>query len=340
MLILTNSLSDTPDEGALNAATSLVSRIRKQDPAVKIVTYDRYSSLSDQHLKLNKLLLSEKLLRILRHKDTLLYIPFPTRSLPMAVRTFLLSRICRGKLCVLVTMTRPVGPAARYLLHRSGAEFAVLSRDAWTAFRKFLPENRVIRVKTGVDAEKFTPVTADKARELKVKYGFDPDRPVVLHVGHLKAGRNVAALTKIPKECQVLLVVSTHTTQEEAIRRELLEGGNVRILDTYVAEIQEIYQLSDVYFFPVEQPENCIDVPLSCLEAAACGKSVVTTAYGEIKEFSGKPGFIFLKSSEEMEIERGISAALNSEPGLTRTAAEEYDWNNAAKMLTEWGRRL
>ena len=339
MLILTNSLSDTPDEGALKAATNLAARIREMAPAVNILTYDRGSLLSDQHLKLNKLLLSRELFRILRREESLLYIPFPTRSLPMAVRTFLLSRICRGKPCVLLTMTRPVGPVAKFLLRCSGAEFWVLSRDAWAAFREFLLENRVIRIKTGVDTGKFTPVTADKARDLKVKYGFDPDRPVVLHVGHLKAGRNVAALTGLPKDCQTLLVVSSHTDRDEVLRRELLEGGNIRILDTYVPEIQELYQLSDVYFFPVEQPGNCIDVPLSCLEAAACGKPVVTTAYGEMKEFSGKPGFLFLNSLEKTEIAQVISAALKEEPGLTRAAAEAYDWKNAAKTLTEWGRR-
>lgn len=340
MLILTNSLSDTPDEGALKAATNLVTRIRELDPTVKIITYDRVGSLSDQHLKLNKLLLNRELFRLLRQEESMLYIPFPTRSLPMAARTFLLSRIFPGKIRALLTMTCPLGPAAKFLLRRSGAEFGVLSRDAWTLFREFLPENRVLRVKTGVDTGKFAPATAGKARELKAKYGFDPDRSVVLHVGHLKTGRNVAALTGLSKDFQALLVVSTHTEQEELLRRELLEAGNIRILDTYVPEIQELYQLSDVYFFPVEQPGNCIDVPLSCLEAAACGKPVVTTAYGEMKEFLGKPGYFFLKSSEETEIVQVITAALKSEPGLTRAAAEEYDWNNAAKMLTEWGRRL
>lgn len=340
MLILTNSLSDTPDEGALNVATNLVGRIREMDPTVKIITYDRDNSLSGQHLKLNKLLLNRELFRLLRQEESLLYIPFPSRSLPMSVRTFLLSRIFPGKIRVLLTMTSPVGPAARFLMRRSGGEFGVLSGDAWAAFREFLPENRVIRVKTGVDTGKFTPVTADKARVLKAKYGLDPERPVVLHVGHLKAGRNVAALTRLPKDCQALLVVSTHTDQEESLRRELLEAGNIRILDTYVPEIQELYQLSDAYFFPVEQPGNCIDVPLSCLEAAACGKPVVTTAYGEMKEFLGKPGFFFLKSSEETEIAQVISAALKEEPGLTRSEAAEYDWKNTAKTLTEWGRRL
>lgn len=338
MLILTNSLSDIPDEGALNAATNLVARIRQLDPAVKILSYDRDNLLRDQHLKLNKLLLNPQLFRLLRQEENLLYIPFPTRSLPMAVRTFLLSRFVTGKIRVLLTMTRPVGPVSGFLLRCSGAEFAVLSRDTWAAFREFLPENRVVRIKTGVDTEKFTPVTADEARELKVKYGIHPDRPVVLHVGHLKRGRNVAALTKFSKDFQLLLVVSTHTMRENDLRQELLRAGNIRILDTYMPNIQELYQLADVYFFPVEQPGNCIDVPLSCLEAAACGKPVVTTDYGEMKEFSEKPGFFFLKSWEEKEIARVLSAALKEEPSLTRAAAEAYDWNNTAKMLAEWGR--
>lgn len=339
MIILTNSLSDTPDEGARKVATNLVARLREETSGVKVVTYDRSSSLSDQHLKLNKLMLSPVLFRLLRRSnDPLLYIPFPTRSLPMAARTFLLSRLCRGKFRVLLSMTAPVGSLAGFLLRHSRGEIMVVSRPAWDNFRAFLPEDRLIRVKIGVDTDRFCPATAEQAKQLKKKYGFDPARPVVLHVGHLKSGRNVADLTKLPGECQSLLVVSTHTEQETALRQELLRSENIRILDAYIPDIQAVYRLSDVYLFPVEQPGNCIDVPLSCLEAAACGKPVVTTTFGEMKEFAGRPGFFFLKSREERDLAEAIEAALNSQPGLSRNAVTDYDWHRTAALLQEWGK--
>ena len=196
----------------------------------------------------------------------------------------------------------------------------------------------MIHLRAAVDTDRFHPVSLEKTRELKIKYGLDPDRPVALHVGHLKSGRNIRTLKNIPKTWQVLLVVSTNTrdTRDEALREELLKAGNIRILDDYIPEIREIYQLSDLYFFPVVQPGNCIDIPLSCLEAAACGKPVVTTAYGQMKDFAGMPGF-FLMDDPEQNPDVIFAEALSAQPGISRGAAEAYDWKTAGKLLADWG---
>ena len=65
------------------------------------------------------------------------------------------------------------------------------------------------------------------------------------------------------------------------------------IIDRFVENIEEVYQLSDVYIFPVKEEMNAIDIPLSVLEAASCNLQIVTTDYGELKVFKGEDGFFY-----------------------------------------------
>lgn len=136
---------------------------------------------------------------------------------------------------------------------------------------------------------------------------------------------------KLDPQYQVLLVTSTLTKNEQdlALKQELLACENVKIIDSYLPNIEEIYQMSDVYFFPVLKSCQCIDVPLSCLEAAACNKPIVTTDYGEMKEFRGRDGFYFLACFDENSLNEKIQEALCQKNANAREAVLEYDWDRA-----------
>ena len=128
-------------------------------------------------------------------------------------------------------------------------------------------------------------------------------------------------------------------TKDEAdvnLKNELLSKPNIRIIDEYVPDIQELYQLSDVYFFPVVEDGHCIDVPLSCLEAAACGKTVITTPYGEMKQLIGRSGFNQINDFDTMTINSAIEDALRISGSSTDLVAE-YDWKWAIDMILEMG---
>jgi glycosyltransferase involved in cell wall biosynthesis len=189
-----------------------------------------------------------------------------------------------------------------------------------------------------VDVHKFTPVPSDISKALKEKYGFDPDRPVLLHVGHMNKGRNIEELLKLDKKYQILLVTSTQfkDAQDIELKERLLNSGNIRLIDYYLPDIQEVYQLADAYFFPVVACGHCIDVPLSCLEAAACNKPVITTDYGEMKEFVGKQGFFFIDSFDPAELNSLVERALGDKDPGTRDAVLEYDWDNAISRFCDF----
>lgn len=336
MLILTNCLTDTADEGCLKVVNSLVKRIKQADRRVTVVSYERRSELTDVFLKLNKFLLNGQLIhRLWQEKDQVLYLPFPSRKTAMALRVFLLSLWTRRRLRVLLVLKTEIGRLGRFLLRFGKAEILVLSSDAAEFYSGIVGRERVRYIKTGVDTQTFVPVTRERAAELKKQFGLDPNKKTVLHVGHLKRGRNIEQLMKIDPSWQVLLVASTLTKDEQDahLEAQLRACPNIRIITEYVPHIQQIYQLSDVYFFPVVQAGNCIDVPLSCLEAAACGKSVVTTRYGEMRQFAGKPGFLFLDSFDEKEINRRLAEAVQYAGLPIREAVLEYDWNRGVSCF-------
>lgn len=336
MLILSNCLTEAADEGGLKLATSLVKRIKAAQKQTCVVTYERQSGLSDLHLKLNKFMLNRELIRVIRReKQPVLYIPFPAPSLSMALRIRIVAAFAGKGLKVMMIRQFPMGRIERFLLSRSRAELIVFSEQAKT-FYESITDNAVTYVKTGVDTGRFVPVTPEETKMLKSRYGLDPDRPVVLHVGHMKEGRNVRQLMKLDPAYQVLLVISTLSKErQDASLRQTLEGcGNIRIIDSYVANIEQIYQLSDVYFFPVSQQGHCIDVPLSCMEAAACNKPVVTTDYGEMRQLAGSPGFFFVQDFEARHLNETIAQALALENCQSRDAVLEYDWSRGVAALT------
>lgn len=336
MLILSNSLTQTADEGSLKLASSLVKRIKAKHPQdTCVVSFEREFSQSDVHLELNKFHISFRLLSLIRkQKQPVLYIPFPAPATSMALRIFLLSLYARRGLRVMMIRQFPMGRIAAALLRLSGAELVVFSKKACDFYTP-LVNSRVLYLKTGVDTEKFSPVSAQRQRELKRQYGFDPDRPVVLHVGHMKEGRNVAELMKIDERYQVALVVSTlsRERQDPELKARLMQCPNIRIMEGYIPCIEQIYQLSDVYFFPVKQIGHCIDVPLSCLEAAACNKPVVTTDYGEMAAFTGEKGFFFIDEMNEMTVNGKIAEALADVECDVRAAVLDYDYGKAIDAL-------
>jgi glycosyltransferase involved in cell wall biosynthesis len=125
-----------------------------------------------------------------------------------------------------------------------------------------------------------------------MKYGLPTDKCIILHVGHINAERNLEALVQLQKDDNQVVIIGSSSTQDvsykdERLKKSLMEQG-LQIIDGYIKNIEELYQLSDVYVFPVLSERGCIGVPLSILEARACGLPVVATAFGGLKRiYSG-----------------------------------------------------
>ena len=330
-MILTNSLTQIVDEGATKVANSLIRRMKKAEPSLTVLSCGAEAEGSDVHIPSNKLLLNGKLaMTIRRSGEDLLYMPSYARMLPPAVRVFLLSFYTRGKLRVLLPMISPMGRLPRWLFRRSGAEIICLSADARDFYRREIG-GPVLYLRTGVDTARFAPVSPEKKAELRRKYGIPLDKPVVLHVGHMTQGRNISLLTQVNQAFHIVLVVSAQA-EDDVLRTTLRACPDLTLIETYQPHIEEIYQLADVYLFPVQQALKCIDVPLSALEAAACGVPVVSTVYGEMTQLIGQEGFYALTDMSPEALNALLKQAVQDGKN-PRSAVLPYDWANAVQTL-------
>ncbi len=334
MIVLTNCLTQRADEGCLKVAVSLVKRIKQQAPETTVIGYDRESPLCDEFLPLNKLMLSLRLRRLLRkEKQPVLFLPFSARMFSTSLRTLMVSIYARGQVQLVQSMYAPMGWLSRLLIKLSRAKLICLSRDSYRHYSEKLGKQTVY-LKTGVDTEKFTPVSREEKLLLRKKYKLPQEKPVVLHVGHMQAGRNIGQFLNLDSRFHGLLVVSTHAPgqQNEALRQALSQKENLTLIDTFLPEIQEIYQLADVYLFPVVSENNCIDAPLSAIEAAACGIPVVATPFRELKVLLKQEGFYEITAFEKLSelLQKAIEEKKDPRPAIL-----PYDWSGAVNVLLQ-----
>ena len=334
MIILMNCLTDAPDEGGVKLANHLARVLKAARPDTTVVSYGREARGCDVHIPVqNKLMMNGALARFLRqHKEEVLYFPAFTRMRDAAVHTFVLSLFAKRVKTVIV-MQGPMSGLAKLLFRLSRAQIITLS-DATNAIFRGVVGKRTRQLKTGVDTSRFHPVSAEQKAALRQKYGLPQDKTIVLHVGHMKASRNIGVMQHLAEDFHGLLVTSTMTAGEAdaALRQQLMRQDNLTIIDTYQPRVEELYQLADVYLFPVTKARNCIDVPLSVLEAAACGIPVVGTDYGEMKALQGHAGFYHLTDFDPQAINSLLRQAARDGKS-PRESVLAYDWQLAPSQL-------
>lgn len=332
MIILTNALSARDDEGSLKVARKLIGAIKEKMPNSYLITYENHSPMSDRHLKINKLMLSGKLAATLwKRKEDVLFAPLYVRMHALAAKVCVLSLLARRRLTVLVYMQPRMKKWACRLMKISGARFVFLSQQACENMSAYVPSTWI---RAGVDTRRFLPAKPEEKAALRRKYQLPLDKKIVLHVGHMKYGRNVDKLLQVGEEHHVVLVTSQTTKphEDQTLASMLKEKKNVTVIDWYMPEIQEIYQLADVYFFPVMQDRNCIDAPLSVLEAASCNIPVVCTPYGVLKELMGSDGFFFMEEASPESFLPLLRQAFETKKG-PRESVLAYDWQFATESL-------
>lgn len=334
MIILSDCLTEKVDEGCLKVANSLTERIKNKYPKTIVASYGRKPKHSDIHFQLNKVFLNKSLLSFInKEKQSVLYIPFASNTKASVLRTFILSLAVSKGLSVIFALRFPMNKMTKVFLKMSGAEIIALSRESYDFYKKEI--GNAVYLKTGIDTKQFVPVNKAEKIRLRKKYAVAEGKKVLLHIGHLKDGRNIDKLLKISSDYHVFLVVSSATESEKDVilRTKLKERPNTTIIESYLEHVEEVYQMADVYLFPVQKQENCIDIPLSVLEAAACNIPIVTTDYGELKEFRREHGFYFISSLNDKELNSAIDKMAEMKNCNNRQAVLKYDWDNAVDIL-------
>lgn len=153
----------------------------------------------------------------------------------------------------------------------------------------------------GVDIQKFKPVDSDCKIRIRQKYDIENNRFLILHVGHIRLNRNISVLKSLQCDnSQVFIVGSSTTPIEEGVYNELIKAG-CKITTTFCPNIEEIYAMSDCYVFPTTNEYNCIETPMSVLEAMASNLPIITTKFGSLPQFfSNVDGIFFYDTTEEL----------------------------------------
>ena len=215
-------------------------------------------------------------------------------------------------------------------------------------FRKFGFATRFLP--NGVDTSKFLPVDGAKKQELRSRYSIPGDEYVISHVGHITPWRSLEVFNELARDrgTHVLIVGSTSLFEPHPEILAVLKQSGCDVRLEFFPNIAEVYQLSDCYVFPggVAQPSAlpllipermkvpAIEIPLSVLEARACGLSVVTSRFGGLESlFASDEGVHFCNSTAEiLETTEQIreEGSVPAPPAIV----ERYDWVNVLAELT------
>lgn len=264
ILLVFSKKNSRDDEGMQKIAISIHSTLNKS------------SEINSRLISVNELLFKVKSVEIIH------FIGGPS------LRTFILSFLCKKlnpAVKTILTFTNPIFNKFQLkLIKFFKPDIALISSFKW---KKILSQNKInykfFNV-SGVNQLKFKKINNIKKKKLKIKYKLPLKKKIILHVGHLKKKRNIEIFKSLKGEdFQVVIVGSTITKQEYLLIKEL-KKEKIIVINKYIKNIFEIYQISDLYVFPVLDHENAIQVPLSVLEALSCNLPVLSTKFGGLPD--------------------------------------------------------
>ncbi len=210
------------------------------------------------------------------------------------------------------------GVKLRNLLFADADAFVTISartRDEFLAAG--LDPDRVRLLPHGIDVEAFRPASAAERRELRSRLGLPQDALLVTFTGRLLRGKGVEVLveafgrlaSRYPAAHLMLIGsgVGQVLSVEEALRARVRQAGlEARVGFTgRVDNVADFLRASDVYAFP----SFFEAMPLSLLEAAACGLACVASRIGGVVDAleDGQSGMLV-----EAGDASGLAAALGA----------------------------
>ena len=340
VLLISEVISYPFDEGLKNIVFQLC-QILKSKKEVCFITKsgNQTTTIPADHVRLNKLFLNRRLRQIIRSfmPDLIIYVPEASCTFNSFLRARMLKLMSQGTKLVLLA-SHPIRHKAirKAFLSYLRPDYLFLLGGS----DKIFYEERGIKTKVlppAVDSRRFHKVEFEDKIRLRKNHQLPTGKTIVLHVGHVNLNRNIDCLEELQamKNTQVILVGST-TTKADAKLKQHLEKLGVIVLKSYLPRIEELYQLSDIYLFPVSSETGAIEMPLSILEALACNLPVVTTRFGGIPDyFKEDCAFRFIRNVAEM------LEAVNSverEDVKNDKKVEEFTWERFVdEILTTCG---
>lgn len=343
ILYISEMLRAPFDEGFKNVIFSLHFQLNKKTDTLTVTKKaNNTEDLNIEKISLNKLFLNNGLRKLIKRfsPETILYVPSASCSFYSFFRAKMLKLMSANARVAMigmqhrkypflqsVIMTKLLKPDLLMLMVKSdGAFFEKKGLNI-----KILPP--------AVDTVKFCPPTAEEKQKIRYEYKIPYDKKVFLHVGHIKANRNIECLLKLQEseDAQVIIVGSTSIVIENDLKKRLVREG-VMVIDKYMPDISEIYKMSDVYVFPVIHDDEAINMPLSVLEAMACNLPVITTRFGGLADnFQEDDAFKYFDTTEELI---SLIERTNSKAADNRKKIMHLTWSRFADRIIDACREI
>jgi glycosyltransferase involved in cell wall biosynthesis len=337
VLLFSERLRPPLDEGFKNTAIQLARALRHEHEVLALTTRgEDIPADGIRNVAADKLLRSAALREIVHDFDpqVILYIPTASATPAAMLRTRVLhSDAPRARIAMLALQPRRYDPLTSLAIRFIKPPLILVQSRAMGTLLAGLG-CRVLPVRSGVDAERFTPATAEERVNLRARLGLPAQSFIVLHVGHINSGRNIAVLEQVQQAgCQAVLVGSTSTDQDDSLARRLEQAG-VIVVRQFVEHIEDYYQAADCYVFPVTSATGSIAVPLSVLEAMACNLPVVTMPYGDLPALFPAGGGLSVARSDWELMNQTLAARRITCPA-TRALVLPFSWPSVARDIIQ-----
>ncbi|HXM42329.1 MAG TPA: glycosyltransferase family 4 protein [Bryobacteraceae bacterium] len=206
-----------------------------------------------------------------------------------------------------------------------------------------LPDGKLTPIPNGVDCARFRPDSALRA-EWRARLGLDA-RPMILYVGRLceQKGTDLlaAAYRRLKRPATLVLAGPCEqfgTTRLNALAAQVQEAGGVYLPPLDDADMPGIYNACDIFVMPTRELEM---FGMAAVEAQACGKPVVASDHGGLRETVPVSAGVRFRTGDAMDLAAHLEALLGNPDLLSalatgaRESAERYDWPGIAQHCNE-----
>lgn len=315
-----------------------------KDYKVKIHFFENHSSLS----KLNPFNYY-RLLEIIKREDFDIVIANSPHALDF-VRIAIAFLKRKPKVIAYKRTGRSSGTLSKLLKYSIADKIVVVDRTTYEMLKDqgFFPE-RLVYIPSGLDLKRFKVMDKDTRLNLRKSMGIDPESKVFINVANWNPEHKgqpflIEAFSKVKCFNCILVLVGIATDKEapKYAKRYGLEGRLIGL--GFREDVPELLNMSDYFVFSSYYE----GIAGSVLQAMACGKIVISTLAGGIKDYlkDGENGFGVQVGDLEgfvNKIKKALSLSQEDKENLSKRAvqtAQDYSIERTVDKYMELFKNL